>query len=305
MKTIGITGGTGFVGHHLTGLLHAQGCKVIIFTRGTSKKQSTDNLQYAYWNPGVRECDLGALRQVDAMVHLAGAGLAEKRWNEERKRLIFDSRVATTNFLVQQLKDHAPNCKTLVCASATGFYGPDRDGLVPFTETAPSYADFLGKTCEKWEAASEPAAAFLRRVIIRFGIVLGKEAGAMSEFVKPMKFGVVPILSSGRQTVSWIHVEDLAALLLETLQHEHWSGIYNGVSPHPVSHIKLMHTIARIKGGIKIPVPVPAFFLKMILGEMSTEVLKSCTVDAHKTLEAGFQYKFPDIKSAVKDLLRK
>lgn len=304
MQTIGITGGTGFVGSYICHLLTSQGHQVIIFTRG-SRKSTSAQVSYAHWDPAARECDTAALGRLDAIVHLAGANLAGARWTEKRKKEIRDSRVAATDFLVQQLKAHAPNCKTMISASATGFYGPDRPGLIPFTEDAPPYPDFLGELCKDWEAAARPAADFLRLVIIRFGIVLGRETGAFAEFVKPMSFGIMPILGPGRQIVCWIHVEDLARLVCKALQDEKMLGVYNGVAPEPVTHKTLMKTIARIKGGIKIPAPAPAFVLKLMLGEMSVEILKSTTVSAQKVLNTGFSYKFPAIDAAVKDLLQR
>lgn len=303
MQTIGITGGTGFVGHHLSDLLRSKGYDVIIFSRST---QESDNKQikYAYWNPDQKQCDATALGQVDAMVHLAGASIAGQRWTPKRKKEIIDSRVASTRYLVQMLQIHAPNCKTLLCASATGFYGPDRPGLTPFTEEAPAYPDFLGEVCRKWEEASEDAAHFLRRVIVRFGIVLGRETGAFLEFEKPTRMGVLPILGGGNQTVPWIHIADLAAMIAFLLKENERYGVYNGVAPIPVSNKKLMKTIGQEKGGIKVPVPVPSFVLKMMLGEMSVEVLKSATVSAEKILRTGFSFTYPNIEKAVHDLLK-
>lgn len=302
MLTIGITGGTGFVGHHLTRLLLNKGHKVIIFSRETVQTYREPNLNYALWNPDKKQCDINALQELNGVVHLAGAGIADKRWTAERKKVIVDSRVKGTEFLVEQLKLHAPNCKVLISASATGFYGPDREGLSPFTEAAPPYPDFLGNTCKMWEAASESASHFLRRAIVRFGIVLGKESGAFPEFAGPMKFGIMPILGSGKQIVSWIHVDDLVQILFKLIEDDRLFGIYNGVSPDPVTHKKLMQTIAHEKGGVKIPVPAPTFALKIGLGEMSVEILKSCTVSARKILDAGYIFQYPTIEDAVRDL---
>lgn len=303
MQTIGITGGTGFVGHHLSLQLRAEGHNVIIFTR-SSKKFNESQLSYAHWDPEQKQCDITALGKLDAMVNLAGANIAGKRWTPERKKEIIDSRVDGTRFLVQMLQIHAPNCKTLLCASATGFYGPDREGLTPFTEEAPPYPDFLGEVCRRWEEASEDAAHFLRRVIVRFGIVLGKEAGAFLEFEKPTRMGVVPILGNGQQMVCWIHVDDLVRMIIFLLNEDSLYGIYNGVAPIPVSNKRLMKAIAQEKGGIKIPLYVPSFALKMMLGEMSVEVLKSAAVSAEKILRTGFSFKYPNIEKAVHDLLK-
>jgi uncharacterized protein (TIGR01777 family) len=304
-KTVGITGGAGFVGRRLTELLTDQGYNVIIFTRTLAGKPARPQVTYAQWDADKQTADLNSIKAIDVMVHLAGEGIADKRWSTARKKEIADSRVNGTQFLVNILRESATDCKTLISASATGFYGPDRPGAIPFTENAPAYNDFLGDTCNKWEHESLKAADFLRTVIFRFGIVLGKEKGAFAEFEKPTAFGVLPILGPGSQVISWIEIDDLARLLLFALEHESVSGIYNAVAPKPVTNRQLMKTIAAVKGGIKIPVPVPAFALKIALGEMSEEVLKSCTVSAQKTLATGFTFQYPEITGAVKAILGK
>ena len=300
MKVIGITGGAGFVGQHLTQLLLSEGYKVVVFTRSVAQNPVKQNVTYAHWDADKGECDLNSLKTADAIVHLAGEGIADKRWSDKRKQQIVNSRVKGTNFLVQQIKDFAPDCKVLVSASATGYYGRDRDGAIPFAETAPPATDFLGDTCRKWEDESEKASS----VILRLGIVLGKEAGAFREFVKPMAFGVKPILGGGKQMVSWIEVDDLVRMIVHAIEQPEMKGVYNAVAPKPVTHKELMDTIARVKGGIKIPAPVPAFVLKIMLGEMSEEVLKSCTVSAQKVQDAGFVFQYPEIDGAVKAILR-
>ncbi len=304
MSTIGITGGTGFVGTYITRLLAQQGHTVIIFTRNPERHARQATIEYAGWDPTRAFCDTTALGQIDGMIHLAGAGVADKRWTDARKKEIVDSRVAATNFLTAQLKTHAQHCKTFVAASAIGFYGPDRNDITQFTENTAPYTDFLATTCQAWEAASLQASAFARTCIIRIGIVLGAESGAFPEFVKPMKFGIKPYLGGGRQVTSWIEVEDLARLFVYALQNTGMDGIYNGVAPHPVSQATLMDTIGRQMGGIRIPAPVPGFVLKIMLGEMSIEVLKSCTVSAGKTLSSGFQFSYPVIEQAVEAILQ-
>ena len=179
MKKIGITGGTGFVGRHLTALLIRNGYEVVIFTTGAANKRRKQHIAYSHWDPGKRDCDINMLKSIDAVVHLAGAGIADKRWREKRKEEIISSRVKSTEFLVSMLNAHAASCKTLIAASATGIYGPDSHYSSLFTETDPPFNDFLGSTCKAWEAASEPISEQIRRVVLRFGIVLGKGGGAM------------------------------------------------------------------------------------------------------------------------------
>lgn len=304
MLTIGITGGTGFVGRHITTLLVSKGYKVIIFTTRKSPMPAHDRISYAQWDAAIGIMDVKSLAAVDAVIHLAGAGVADKRLTAARKKEIVDSRVKGTNFLVEQLRIHGQRCKTLVAASAIGYYGPDVTGHA-FEETAPASTDFLGDTCQQWEAATTHASNIMRTCILRIGIVLGKESGAFPEFVKPLSFGVMPILGSGRQIVSWIAVTDLARLFVYAFEHNTMSGVYNAVSPSPLTHKELMKTIAAVKGGLAIPVPVPTFALKIALGELSTEVLKSCRVSAGKTLASGFVFDYPELKAAVTAILGK
>lgn len=303
MNTIGITGGTGFVGKPLVQQLLEQGNKVIIFSR-RRRSSDTPNLSYAQWAPTEKQIDADALKEVTTMVHLAGEAIADKRWTPEQKKAIVTSRVDATLFLVDSLKQYAANCTSFISASATGYYGPD-NGQEPFTEDAPYHNDFLGNTCKQWEESSLTAKDSFRTVIIRIGIVLGEEAGAFKEFVKPMSMGVMPILGSGKQIVSWIHVDDLAGIFAHAVNTPTMQGIYNGVAPAPITHKTLMKTIAHTKGGIKIPVPVPAFILKIVLGGMSVEVLKSCTVSSHKTEQSGYNFRYTTLNAAVRDLLKK
>ena len=299
MKRIGIVGGTGFTGTHLSQLLQKNGYHVVIFTRNIEGKKNTPYLTYAEWNTNGKS-DTEALSKIDVAVNLAGAGIADKRWTEERKKEILDSRVQSSRYLIAQLKQHGSKCTTYIAASATGFYGRDKAPDQPFTEDMPVAPDFLGQSCAAWEAESTKAETFLRTVILRFGIVLGKESGAYPQLAAPMNFGIMPILGGGQQMVSWISVEDIAAMIQFAIEKTNLAGIYNAVAPNPVTHKALMKTIARVKGGIKIPAPAPAFLLKIMLGEMSEEVLKSCNVSARKILAAGFKFNYPDIYGAIK-----
>lgn len=303
MKTIGITGGTGFVGRHITKLLISKGYEVVIFTRNPGKYKPAGNTHYALWNPVTREADRESFQQLDGIIHLAGEGVADKRWTVKRKKEIRESRISGTTFLVEQLREHAANCKVLVSASAIGYYGPDRGGG-PFTEDAPPYTDFLGETSKQWEEASLPIKARMRRVIMRTGIVLGNDGGAFPKFEKPSRFGILPLLGGGRQILSWIHIDDLAAMYVYALENEHMHDTYNAVTAAPVSQRLFMFTIAHIKGLIPLGIPVPAWVLKLMLGEMSIEVLKSATVSSKKTEATGFQFKYSTIHKAMEQLLK-
>ncbi len=246
--------------------------------------------------------DPAALAKVHGMVNLAGAGVMDHRWTDAYKKEIISSRTDTTDFLIDALQKGAPLCTTYISAAATGIYGPDRPGHPVFTETDAPYPDFLGSVCKSWEAAAAKAEGTYRTVILRFGIVLGKDGGAYQQFAAPLRFGVMPVLGSGLQQVSWIHIDDVARMVLFALEGETVAGTYNCVAPNAVSHLALMKAIAAAQGGVSIPVSVPAFALKILLGESSIEVLKSCTVSPEKILKAGFLFSYQTIDAAAKAL---
>lgn len=303
MRTIGITGGTGFVGHHLAAMLLAAGHNVVIYTRDMHKVSRRPHVKYSYLCPSEQKFDLTYFRELDAVINLAGAGIADKRWTKARKEEIVNSRVQGTSFLVDKLKYHAPQCRTFISASAIGYYGADRPGATPFHEDAPPGEDFLGNTCRLWEQAAYEAADSMRLTILRFGIVLGREHGMFPQLEHPQRFGIVPMLGSGKQIISWIHISDLCRAILWVLNDETISGIYNAVAPQPVSQKQIMKAIAHEKGGIKLPVHVPEALLKIGLGQLSTEVLKSATVSSDKIQRAGFSFLYPDIASAIHAIL--
>jgi len=301
MKIIGITGGTGFIGRHVSQKLLDAGHQVIVFSRGG--KEAKGRLLYAHWDPAEKQIDTAALTEIDGIIHLAGAGVVDKRWTAAYKKELIDSRVAATDFLVTQLKQHSNRCKSFVAASAIGYYGPDqRNGA--FRETDPPYQDFLAKLCVDWEAASMKASPQFRTSIFRFGIVLGAESGAYPQLAAPLKMGIVPILGSGNQVMSWIHVEDIAGMIMSASLDEGYKGVFNAVAPEPATNTTIMKTIAAIKGGRKLGIRVPAMILKVIMGESSSEVLKSCTVSSDKVQHQGYQFQYPELKMALEAVER-
>lgn len=304
MATILITGGTGMIGTALTKALVQKNHEVIIFSRH-KKKSLQKNISYALWDVDNQTIDEEAIKSCDYIVHLAGANVAEKRWTKKRKKEIVDSRVDSGRLLVKALKETPNKIKAVVSSSAIGYYGPDPKTPNPksFVETDPPFSDFLATTVVQWENAMKPVEELGKRLVFfRTGIVLSNEGGAYKEFKKPLKFGVASILGSGKQVVSWIHIDDLVRLYIEAIDSEKWNGIYNAVSPNPVSNQQLIKEIAKQTKGIHITAKVPSFALKIILGEMSIEVLKSTTVSSEKIQEQGFQFLFPTIQDTVKNL---
>lgn len=308
MATILITGGTGLIGRALTKELTEQGENIIILTRNKKNNAGNRQIRYATWNVAEGKIELQAIQQADYIVHLAGANVGEGRWTEKRKKEIVESRTQSAGLLVKALNEIPNKVKAVVSASAIGWYGPDPvvPNPRPFTETDPADNAFLGATCRQWEESIEPVAALGKRLVkLRLGIVLSEEGGAYAEFKKPLQLGAATILGSGKQVVSWIHVADAARLFLFALKNEKLSGTYNAVAPRPVTNRHLIMAMAKAKGGVAIPMKVPGFALKAMLGEMSIEVLKSATVSSRKMEEAGYQFLFPTIEAACFNLHKK
>lgn len=303
MATILITGGTGMIGTALTNELILSGHSVIILSR--SAKKPSGNISYAQWNIDEGTIDKTSIEKADSIIHLAGANVADGRWTPKRKNEIGDSRVKSGQLLVKALNEIPNKVQTIVSASAIGWYGADAKiaNPTPFVETDKVDDGFLGKTSQQWESAIEPVTGFQKRLIIyRIGIVLSNSGGAYAEFIKPLRFGIASVLGSGKQVVSWIHIDDLVQLFIYALENKSIMGTYNAVAPNPVTNAQLIKAIAKAKGGFSIPVKVPQPFLKIMLGEMSTEVLKSATVSSKKIEESGYSFIFSDIESAVENL---
>ncbi len=306
MASIVITGGTGLVGSALTPLLVAKGHEVTILSR----KQHSSNdpsVRYASWDVVAQSIDSEAIARADYIVHLAGAGVAEKRWTAKRKREILESRTKGSSLIVKALKETPNTVKAVISASGIGWYGSDARRKLsnkPFTEIAPPDEGFLGETCRLWEESISPVMALGKRlVILRTGIALSNENGALPEFEKPFKFGIAAVLGSGKQVVSWIHIDDLCRLYMYAIDHAELSGVYNAVAPAPATNKELTIELAeRIRGRFYVPVHVPAFLLQMVLGGMSEEVLKSATVSAEKIRSAGFQFLYPSLNAALDEL---
>ena len=306
MSTILISGGAGMVGTALTDLLLQNNHSVIILSR-KKRKSTLPNCKYALWDTDKGTIEDGIIATVDYIVHLAGENVAEKRWTKQRKEAILNSRVNSGHCIAKALKETPNKVKAVIAASAIGWYGPDQINGRPFTEEALHHHDYLGDTCYQWEQSVAPIREMgIRLVQLRIGIVLSEKGGALKEFMKPLQFGAAVTMGSGKQIVSWIHVYDLCSMILFGMEQKGLSGVFNAVSPNPVSNQSLVEELVKAsKKSFIIKIKLPAFLLKIILGEMSIEVLKSTTVSADKVLSAGFKFNFPSISMAINELVDK
>ena len=305
MATVLITGGTGLIGSALTKELLNKGYDVIILTRSPEKYSNTSGLSYARWDIKEQMIDGRAVTKADCIIHLAGAGVADKRWSPKRKKEIVESRTKSSALLVKGLNENVNNVKVIVSASAIGWYGAEMDQSKSFVETDPAAEDFLGTTCRAWEASIDPVSSFGKRLVkLRTGIVLSNEGGALKEFKKPLRFGVAAILGNGKQVISWIYIEDLVRLYIYAIENSKLNGVYNAVAPFPVTNRNLVLQLAKcVRGKFFVPVYIPSFILKIVLGEMSIEVLKSASVSCEKIKKEGYTFIYPSFQAVCKTII--
>lgn len=301
METVLITGGTGLVGKALSALLLKEGYRVIILSRNAKVATGNSNLVFAQWDVAKKEIDMAALQQADYIIHLAGAGVMDKKWTAAYKQEIINSRVQSAQLIASSLKNNSNKVKAVISASAIGWYRPSEN---IHTEEEPADEGFLGTTCKLWEESIQPVKELNKRLVtLRIGIVLSKEGGALKEFIQPLKWGVAAILGNGKQIISWISVDDLCRLFLYAIQQEAMNGVYNAVAPNPVSNKILTLTLAKKMRRFYVPVYVPSFILKIMLGGRSIEILKSAAVSSAKTESTGFCFKNKTIDNALEMLL--
>ena len=293
-----ITGASGLIGARLTEILLQKGHRVAHLGR---VKKSGSVPSYV-WDVEKGEIDLKSLNGVDAIIHLAGAGVAEKRWTRERKQEILESRTKSSALLYETLKNAKHQVKVVVSASAIGYYGCGLNNEVLKEESKPGQ-DYLANVVVAWEKAVDNIISLGMRVAkIRIGIVLSEKGGALKELAVPIKWGVGSPLGTGNQVVSWIHLDDLCALFLKVIEDESMGGAYNAVAPHPVSNKKLTQDLAKILNRPLWLPSVPSFVLRLIVGEMAYIVTNGSNVSSGKIEKAGFKFQFPGLEIALRNL---
>ncbi len=288
-----ISGASGLVGGALSRSLAAGGHRVCRLVR----RRPVDS-DSAFWDPAAGELDAGALDGADAVVHLAGENVAGGRWTTARKRRILDSRVAGTGLIARAVAVADPP-PVLLSASAIGFYG-DR-GEEPVDESSAAGDGFLAGVCRRWEEASAPAAEAGARVVsLRIGLVLSASGGALKKMLTPFRLGLGGVVGDGRQVMSWIHLDDLVGAVEHALVTPDLSGPVNAVAPSPVTNRELTRTLGRVLAR-PVLVPMPAPVVRLVFGEMGTELLLASTRVVPTCLaESGYAFRFPDLESALR-----
>ncbi|MUU78088.1 TIGR01777 family oxidoreductase [Winogradskyella endarachnes] len=299
--TVLITGATGLIGQEIVKKCHAKGIDVHYLTTSKSKLSSANNYKGFYWNPNNSEIDHKCFEGVSAIINMVGASIS-KRWTEDYKKQILESRTKTAQLLQDTIKTHNYKIDHVVSASAIGIYPTSLVNY--YEETTTEISDtFLGKVVKEWEAAVDGFKALGCKVAkIRIGLVLAKDGGALPEIVKPIKFGAGAAFGSGKQWQSWIHVKDLASLFVFAVQ-QNLEGIYNGVAPNAVTNKELTKVATKVLHRPLILPNIPKFAMKLVLGEMHILLFESQRVSSQKIESEGFDFQYVNLKPALEDLL--
>jgi uncharacterized protein (TIGR01777 family) len=293
-----VTGASGLVGSALVPYLKSRGHEVARLVRSEPKPGTTE-LQ---WNPERGVADTARLEGFDAVVHLAGENISDGRWTDEKKKRIRESRAKGTRVLAEALAQLAQPPRTLVSASAIGFYGSRGDEVL--NEQSASGDDFLAEVCREWELATRPAAERGIRVAnLRFGVILSKEGGALAKMLTPFKLGVGGRVGSGRQYMSWITLDDAVGAIYHALMNEDVRGPVNVVAPRPVTNQEFTKTLGQVLSRPTL-FPAPVFALRLAFGEMADALLlSSMRVEPERLKETGYTFQHPELEGALKSLL--
>ncbi len=298
-----VTGATGFVGPRL--LKHLD--QAVVLSRNAAKAQ-TDLARFgvkAYdWDPANEPAPAKTFEGVDAVFHLAGDPVAEGRWTAAKKARLRESRIAGTKNLVTTLAELKTKPKVLVSASAVGYYSDRGEEILD--ESAEPRGDFLGELCQAWEREAKQAEPLgIRVVTVRIGIVLGEKGGALAKMLPPFYFGLGAPLGSGKQYMPWVHIGDLARMMVFAAENDSVQGPLNGVAPNPVSNREFTKTLGKVLSRPTFFPPVPGFMLNVMFGEFGQILLHSQRVVPKKALDAGFKFQFTELEPALRDLLKK
>ncbi len=301
MDTVLITGGSGLVGRHLSMKLKDKGYKVSLLSRSPGKNSG---IKSYFWDPGKDEINHTAITEADFIVHLAGSGIGDKRWTSARKKDIIDSRVKTADLIRKTARDKGKRLKAFITISGSNYYGTLTSERI-FSETDPPADDFLGEVCRLWEEAADRFSGVGDRVVkIRTGIVLARKAGVLSRILTPVRLGIGSPIGSGKQYVPWIHMDDLCNIFIKAIEDQNMKGAYNAAAPQDITNSDLMGSLAHQLGKPFWFPAIPTFIMKMMFGEMAGILLEGSRISSEKIRAAGFNFRFPELKDALEDLLQ-
>lgn len=302
-KRIVITGATGLIGSGLTKKLSARGDEVIVFSRSPkkAKEKLPGAFDYVEWHYDSMGNWVETIEGVDAVIHLAGENIMSKRWNDAHKKKVLDSRVTGTGNLVDAIGKAEKKPEVFICASGIDYYDDSIDGV--YDEESEPGKGFLTNVVKSWEDEAAKVEKYnVRRVSIRTGIVLDKQEGALAKMITPFKFFVGGPIGSGRQWMPWIHIDDIVDLYIYALDNSEMYGAYNATAPSPVTMKEFADTLGRVMNRPSL-FPVPAFVLKILIGEAADLVLNGSRVLPKKTLEAGYRFNYTDFRKALEDII--
>lgn len=295
-----IAGGSGLIGSRMIELLDTDKYDIKVLSR--KKRSNTTTITYHQWDFDTMTIDHDAL-DVDHIVNFTGAGIADGRWTESRKKAIIDSRVDSAKLILKGLKESGRKPKSYISASAIGYYGDRGDEIL--TEESKPGEGFMSDVCQLWEDSARLLQNFCDRLIInRIGVVLSTKGGALPKVLMTDKVKVYNYFGSGSQFYAWIHIDDVARIFIEAIENQHLSGIYNAVSPTPLTNRIFTQKVRDARGG-GLVMPAPKLGLRLVLGEMANVVLNSTRVIPQSLTNTAFKFEHPVLESAVKDLIER
>lgn len=302
METVLITGGTGLIGKQLCERLKEKGYRVAILSR---ESQNNTDIQTYIWDIDRKVIEKEAIETADYIIHLAGVNVADKRWTNKRRQLIIDSRIKATQLIFDEVKANKNKLKAFISASAIGYYGAMTSDKI-FCETDAPSNDFLGNTCQQWEQSADNFKNLgVRTVKIRTGVVLTKQEGALEKMIFPIQAGIGSAIGNGKQYMPWIHIDDLCNIYIKAIEDLQMNGAYNAVAPEYTTNKEFNKTLARVlKKPFWFP-NIPAIAVKLLFGKMSSMLLKGSRISSDKIKEAGYKFQYPELESALTDLLVK
>lgn len=291
------------LGMHLSDKLAKAGFDVVHLSR-----QKPDTVPYPtfVWNLETGEIEKGAFDKVEYIIHLAGAGIADKRWTKSRKKVLGTSRIGSANVMYSHLKSNEKSLKAFISASAIGIYGYDTGNTVQKESQEAAGSDFLSWLTHYWEAAADQFDEMSERTVkFRIGLILSEKGGVLKKMMPMVKLGLGSALGTGNQYMSWIHIDDVANMMLKAIQDKNMNGVYNAVAPQPITNSHFVKRLSKVMLRPYFLPNTPKFVLNMVFGELAEAIVGGNNVSSEKIEKAGFAFRFANITNALKDLVNK